>query len=1086
MKKQTPLPSMGSVKFPIRILELAFKKMLFFSIILLCSMELMAQQKIRVTGIVKDENGAPSANSSVIVKGTKIGVVTDPNGTFAIDVPNSKSTLVISNAGYESQEVVVGNNTTYSFNMVVSTGSLNEVVVVGYGTQKKLTVTGAVTAIKGENLVKSPAVDLSNSLAGRLPGLVVIQTSGEPGADGATINIRGTNTLGNSSPLIVIDGVPDRDGGLGRLNPRDIESISVLKDASAAIYGARAANGAILVTTKKGASGKPKVMYDFNYGASQPALTPQLSNASEYASIMNELGIYNGLRTLPGEWQAASAAIKQTGSYNSPTPDIQTINAQYSPDDVRKFADGSDPWGHPNSDWFADAFKTWSPQSRHNLQISGGSENIKYFSSLGYVSQDAYYKNTATKYQQYNFRTNVTAKVNNYISTTLGIMVRRETRRYPTESAGSIFRMLMRGRPTEPAIWPNGLPGPDIENGQNPIVITTNATGFNDNPTDYTQANGSVDITNPWISGLKLTLSGAIDKNSNTSKTWQTPWTLYSWDKVTYEADGTTPKLVGAIRSTFTDPRLSQRYSSVLNTNLTAMLSYDKKIGANHNLSFLAGVTKETFKGDFFLASRRNFISPAVDQLFAGGSLQQNTDGSAYERARLGYYGRAQYNYKEKYLAEFIWRYDGSYIFPENSRFGFFPGLLLGWNISKEDFFKVSFVNNLKLRASYGEMGNDQIFFDRNRDGAQELQEYAYLPTYGFGAYPINSVVATTLFETRLANPDFTWEVARNYNIGLDATLFNNRLDVTLEYFMNKRDQILIQKSGSTPGSTGLTLPPVNAGRVNNSGFEFSLAYNAKVGRDLQLKAGVNGGYAKNKVEFLDEIPGAPGYQLQEGKPIGAFLVYKSDGVFRDQAEIDKNTVDYSGVTGKLLPGDMKFEDYNNDGKIDADDQVRLETNTVPTFNYGITFDLRYKSFDLSVLFQGAAGAAIRIQTESGDIGNFLKYSHDNRWSIDNPSSVHPRLASRGDTYYTGGNFGSNTYFLFSKNYMRLKNIELGYNLPADLLTKMKINNLRFFVNGLNVFTIAKNKIYDPEATAQSGVYYPQARVINGGLTLTF
>jgi len=249
MKKQTPLPSMGSVKFPIRILELAFKKMLFFSIILLCSMELMAQQKIRVTGIVKDENGAPSANSSVIVKGTKIGVVTDPNGTFAIDVPNSKSTLVISNAGYESQEVVVGNNTTYSFNMVVSTGSLNEVVVVGYGTQKKLTVTGAVTAIKGENLVKFPAVDLSNSLAGRLPGLVVIQTSGEPGADGATINIRGTNTLGNSSPLIVIDGVPDRDGGLGRLNPRDIESISVLKDASAAIYGARAANGAILVTT---------------------------------------------------------------------------------------------------------------------------------------------------------------------------------------------------------------------------------------------------------------------------------------------------------------------------------------------------------------------------------------------------------------------------------------------------------------------------------------------------------------------------------------------------------------------------------------------------------------------------------------------------------------------------------------------------------------------------------------------------------------------------------------------------------------------------------------------------------------------
>ena len=555
---------------------------------------------------------------------------------------------------------------------------------------------------------------------------------------------------------------------------------------------------------------------------------------------------------------------------------------------------------------------------------------------------------------------------------------------------------------------------------------------------------------------------------------------MYSWDKVSYEADGTTPKLVGAIRSNFTDPRLTQTYGSVLNTNLTANLSYDKKIGANHNLSFLAGVTKETFKGEFFLASRRNYISPAVDQLFAGGSLQQNTNGSGYERARLGYYGRAQYNYKEKYLAEFIWRYDGSYNFPEISRFGFFPGLLLGWNISKEDFFKVSFVNNLKLRGSYGQMGNDQILFRGVR------QEYAYLPTYGFGAYPINSAVATTLFETRLANPDFTWERANNYNIGLDATLFNNRLDVTLEYFMNKRRNILIEKSGSTPGSAGLTLPPVNAGKVDNSGFEFSFAYNAKVGRELQLKAGLNGGYAKNKVVYLDEIPGAPSYQLQEGKPIGAYLVYKSAGAFRDQADIDKNTLDYSAVTGKLLPGDMKFEDYNKDGKINADDQVRLDKNTVPTFNYGITFDLRYKSFDLSVLFQGASGAAIRIQTESGDIGNFLKYSYDHRWSIDNPSSTDPRLASRGDTYYTGGNFGSNTYYLFSKNYIRLKNIELGYNLPADLLTKMKISNLRFFVNGLNVFTIAKNKIFDPEATAQSGVYYPQSRVINGGLTLTF
>ncbi len=1055
----------------------SFSKFFIALCILLASMSAHAQ-KVHVTGSVKDDKGAPAPNASVVVKGAKTGVTTDEAGAFSIDVPNQKSVLIISNAGFQTQEIAVGTKTNINFNLVVSTSQLNEVVVVGYATQKKLTVTGAVTALKGESLVKSPAVDLSNSLAGRLPGLVVIQQSGEPGYDGATISIRGTNTLGNSSPLVVIDGVPDRDGGLGRLNPRDIESISVLKDASAAIYGARAANGAILVTTKRGTTGKPKITYDFNQGYSQPTRLPKLSNAYEYANIMNEIPIYKSIPV--GEWTAAWTAIKNTGTYDSPTPGVSTLNANYSPDAVKKYADQTDPWGYPNTDWFGDAFKTWSPQSRHNLQLSGGSENFRYFSSLGYVSQDAYYKNSATNYHQYNFRTNLTAKVNPYITTNLGILVRREQRRFPTESAGSIFRMLMRGRPTEPEVWPNGKPGPDIENGQNPYVITTNATGYNDNPTDYTQGTGSIEITNPWIAGLKLTLSGAVDKNSNTSKTWQTPWRLYTWDRVTFEADGKTPKLVGAIRSNFTDPRLTQSYGSVLNTNLSAQLNYDHKIGANHTIGLMAGVTKENFKGENFLAYRRNYISPAVDQIFAGGSLQQNTGGSAYERARLGYYGRVQYNYKEKYLAEFIGRYDGSYMFPEAHRFGFFPGLLIGWNISKESFFHVPAVDNLKLRASYGQMGNDQVFYN----GA--LQEYGYLSTYSFNSFPINGAVATTLGETLLANPNFTWEKANNYNVGLDATLFNNKLDITLEYFYNKRDQILIQKTGSTPGSAGITLPPVNGGRVDNRGYEFSVAYNTKIGNDFTMRAGVNGGYAKNKVVFMDEIPGAPDYQLQEGKPIGGYLVYKSAGVFRDEAEIAKNTIDYSGVTGKLIPGDMKFEDVNGDNKITADDRVRLDKSNKPTFNYGATIEMRYKNFDLNILFQGATGAAIRIQTESGDIGNYLKYSYDHRWTIDNPSSVDPRLASRGDTYFTGGNFGGNTYYLFSKDYIRLKNIELGYNLPQNILNKAKITNLRIFVNGLNLITLDKNKIFDPEATAESGVYYPQPRVINAGLSLTF
>ena len=1030
-----------------------------------------------ISGTVTGSNGEPLIGVNILIKGTSNGTTSDLDGNYSLTA-NMGDVLVFSYTGFDSQEITVGTSST--IDVVLEEGkALEEVVVVAYGVQKKVTVTGAVVALPGKDLVKSPAVDMSNSLAGRLPGVVVIQTSGEPGYDGATVTIRGTNTLGNSSPLIVIDGIPDRAGGLGRLNPADIESISVLKDASAAIYGARAANGAILITTKRGASGKPTLTYDFNQGFTQPTVVPNMSNAVEYANIMNEIGIYKNVPQ--NEWQAAWQALKTTGTYDSPTDGVATINANYSPEAVRLYGEGSDKWGYPDTDWFGDAFRTWAPQSRHNLQLSGGTDKLRYMTSLGYVHQDAIYKNSATYYNQYNFRMNLDANISDYIKPNVGIMVRREDRNFPTEGAGAIFRMLMRGRPTEPEVWPNGMPGPDIENGQNPYVITTNATGYVKDPTDYIQANGGVDITNPWIAGLKLTLSGSVDNSSRTTKTWQTPWMLYYWDRQTYGPDGD-PLLVGAVRSNFKDPRLRQQYRTALNTNMTALLNYDKSFGTDHSLNVLAGVTRETFTGSDYFAFRRNYISAAVDQLFAGGSLEQNTGGSAYERARLGYYGRVQYNFREKYLAEFIWRYDGSYIFPESDRFGFFPGLLLGWNVSNEDFFNVPGIDYLKLRASYGQMGNDQVYFNN------QLQEYAYLSTYGFGSYPIDGQVVTTLRETVLANPSFTWERANNLNFGLDATILNNMFDISLEYFYNKRDQILIQKTGSTPASSGISslLPPVNAGKVDNKGFEFTVNYNNPASNRLRLQAGINAGYAKNKIVFMDEVKGAPEYQYQTGKPIGAYLVYQSDGVFKDQAEIEANTIDYSGVTGKLIPGDMKFVDYNGDGKIDADDQVRLDESITPTFNFGANAYLSYKNFDLSALLQGATGASIRIQTESGDIGNFLKYSYDHRWSIDNPSSVDPRLASRGDTYYTGGNFGNNTYYLFSKNHIRLKNLEIGYTITNELLNKANISNLRVYANALNLFTITANDVYDPETTNQSGQYYPQQRVLNIGASLTF
>ncbi|MDQ6813922.1 MAG: SusC/RagA family TonB-linked outer membrane protein, partial [Bacteroidota bacterium] len=727
---------------------------------------------------------------------------------------------------------------------------------------------------------------------------------------------------------------------------------------------------------------------------------------------------------------------------------------------------------------------------RHDLQISGGTDAIRFLASLGYENQDAIYKNSATGYKQYDMRLNLDAKVNKYISTNIGLVAREEYRFFPTVSAGDIFRMLVRGKPTEPEIWPNGLPGPDIENGQNPIVITTDQTGYDRNKRDYVQTNGKIEIGNPWVSGLKFTFSAAVDKYIGRSKRFETPWYLYNWDKTSYEADGTTPKLTKSIRSTFSDPRLRMTDENELRVNLTGLVNYDRTFGGDHTINLLGGVTKETRDGDNFFAFRRYFISPAVDQLFAGGSAEQSVGNNGTSstaifgsQARLSYFGRAAYNYKEKYLAEFLWRYDGSYIFPEDKRFGFFPGVLVGWNISKENFFKdnFSFVNNLKLRASYGQLGNDRV------------GEYQYLPTYALGTQVINSAVQTTLRERVVPNLDITWEVANNADVGLEGTLFNGKLSFELDYFYNKRTKILIPRGGSTPQSSGIStlLPQINLGQLNNRGYEFRVGYNGKAG-DVTYNISVNGGYAKNKIVFWDEAPGIPEYQQSTGRSYGTsganFLAYLYDGVFRDTKEIADNKINYSAATGSLKPGDMKFKDVNGDGKIDANDRVRLDQNRDPVFTGGMSLGAQYKNFDLSVLFQGATGGLLLFNNnETGDFGNYFQYSYDHRWSVENPSSVDPRLANRDNTYYTnnGSNFGSNTYFLRSSNYLRLKNVQIAYNL-GNLSRKIGVSGFKIYVNALNLITWDKMKIWDPESVSTSGKYYPQSRIINTGIRVTF
>lgn len=1027
--------------------------------------------QVTVRGTVKDiSTGQPLAGVTVSVKGTNQATTTDEQGNYSLDGVPGSATLVFTSVGFEKKEVSVSNQTTVNIDLAATSDNIDEVVVVGYGTQKKETVTGAVSAVKGEELKKSPAINLSNAMAGRVPGVVATNGSGEPGYDGSGIRIRGTNTLGDSGPLIVIDGIPARSGGIDRLNPADIENISVLKDASAAIYGARAANGVILVTTKRGKTGKPLLSYTFNQGFSQPTVVPKLADAVQYSEMRNELEIYK----LPvSEWGAALDAFNSAGSYKRPNG--STVTAPFDSEDKKLFADGSDPWGHPNTDWYKEALKNWSPQAKHNVQLEGGTEDLRYLMSLGYLNQDGYYKNSATGYKQYDIRVNLDANINKYIKTQFGVLGRQENRNFPTKGAGTIFRMLMRGNPTMPAYWPNGMPGPDIEYGENPVVISTDATGYDRDKRYFFQTNGQVEIKIPGVDGLKVTGTAAIDKYVRGTKRWEIPWYLYTWQG-DYEADGVTPLLVAGKRGP-AEPRLNQSNEDQMNILLGAVASYDKVIG-DHTLNILAGVNRETIRNDNFSAFRRYFLSNNIDYLFAGGDAEKDNSGGAYERARLNYFGRFNYNYKGKYIAELLWRYDGSYMFPEDSRYGFFPGAMLGWMVSEENFWKenVPFVNYFKIRASYGQMGNDNIYYN----GA--LQEYQYYSTYGFGTYVINNEVVKSLYESRVPNMFITWEVANNYNLGFDFQFLGGKFNAEFDLFRNSRESILWRRNASIPQSTGMSLPAENIGKVDNSGFDLNIGYRETFG-ELGFNASINGGYAKNKIIFWDEAPGAPEWQKSTGRAINAGMYYIYDGVFKDQAEIDANTIDYSDITGNLRPGDMKYQDYDGDGKITPDDRVRRDKNTVPTFQGGLNLGFTYKNFDLSILLQGAMGAETRVGTdESGAIGNYLLDFYENRWSIDNPSSEHPRITDRSDQYFSY----NNTYWMRNTDYLRLKTLELGYNAPTEWTKKFGVSSARIFVSGQNLLTWSGMKIYDPESTNAIGHYYPQARLINSGIMVSF
>ena len=1006
------------------------------------------QQQIKVSGTITDASSNQAMiGVNVTVKGTTIGGISDVDGKFSVNVPNANATLVFSFIGYLTQEIPLAGQTTLNVALVAEVSQLSEVVVIGYGTAKKATLTGAISSVDGTTLKQSPTTNLTNSLVGHIPGLTAVQKSGEPGEDGTTITIRGANTLGDNSPLVVVDGIPHRS--LERLDPSDIESITVLKDASAAIYGTQAANGVLLVTTKRGKTGKPTVTINWNSGYNQPDVIPKMADAATYATIQNEIAYY---------------AAPSKGR-----------NQVYQDADIQQFKDGSDPWGHPNTDWFKAVFKPWSAQNYENISVSGGTEKMKYYFSLGSKFQDAYYKHSATNFTQYDFRSNIDGKITENISLSFDVAGRQEDRNFPTVAEGDIFRMLMRGKPTMQAWWPNGDPGPDIEYGMNSAVTVTSATGFDRDRLYNMESNLRLNITIPWVKGLSLQANGSYDKTFDFRKKFDTPWYLYSWDGITKGSDGL-PVLIKNTRG-YAAPDLTEWWQEGGKKTFNAYATYETTIADKHHVKLLAGTESQYGQNNYGNEYRKNFVTAAIPQIFAGAAdINMSNDGYANQNARESYFGRINYDFGQKYLIELLMRYDGSYMFKPGKQYGFFPGVSAGWRISDEDFWKnnISFINDFKLRASWGQTGNDRVYYN----GA--LQEYQYLSTYSFNGQNYvfgQGVNNKMLYENVVPNPDVTWEVANQSNIGFDANLLNKKLTINADVFYNLRTDILWQASAVIPGSTGMTLPPQNIGKVQNEGFEAVISYQGNKG-DFGYNLSLNGSFAKNKVVFNYDTPGIPDYQKTEGKPMNAQKSYVAIGVFKDADAIAA----YPHWAG-AQPGDLIFKDVNNDGKIDGLDMVRDYKTGMPTFIGGFNAVLTYKQFDVSILFQGAAGAIAYLNPESGDIGNYYESWVKNRWTPENTTASWPRVFNRSNEYWSpGGN--RSTFWEFSTDYVRLKSAEIGYTLPTSLLKKIGVEKIRVYVSGQNLLTLSKLKEIDPEE--DQGTSYPLNRIVNFGATLTF
>ena len=1025
----------------------------------------ISNSRLLIKGKVIDaKSGETIPGVSVLVKGTKTATVTDSNGSFQIDAPEN-ATLIFTSVGFEITEVPINGKTNLTIKLNSANKNLDEVVVIGYGTAKKTSLTAAVSTVAVTDITQKPVVNITNALVGRASGLIATQSGGEPGFDGSGLLIRGPATVGRTAPLTVVDGVP-RD--FSRLDPNSIATITILKDAAAvAPYGVAGANGVILITTKSGTIGKPTLSYNGYLGFQNPTSVPRFVNSFQYATLRNEAAANDGTA------------------------------APYTARDLELYQNHQDPDGHADAYPLEEIIQKDSPIQYHNLSLSGGSEGIQYFASFGYNRQEGMWSTTFLN--KYAGSVGLTADVTKTTKVNLKVVSYQENQNYPSQSAGTIIGQAQRQNPTFPVRYTNGLASGYI--GQSLAgEIYDSGYALNKNFALLTQL--SVDQQLP-IKGLSI--KGVVSYDSGPDPLGfsgnQTSVTRRYVTPIKF-TNPVAPNNVFGPGIEYTYPisiqgsqkaSFSQGFAENKSLTLQGLLNYSASFGKSEVEGVLVSEFRNV-KWQNFTANRINY-NLDIDELNFGGPLPTDVSvsGSSGGQKQLGYVYRLGYTYNKRYTIQASGRYDGSYVFAPGKRFGFFPAFSGLWRISEENFIKdIAWVDNLKLRGSYGQSGNYP-------DGGQ----YQYLSA--FGAYANSAVIGGSatqgISENLQGNPDITWEKARKTDIGLEGSIFKGLFGFEVDFFYERRSNFLVDIGNSLPGEYGVGVGRINGGIVSNKGVDLTLTSYKNFSNGLRLD--VKGTFTFAKSKRIQIFENAATFnnpnRRRTGTPLGQQFGLRAIGYYTPDDFVDpsiQNPVLKPSVAvpnfGKILhPGDLKYADLSGpdgvpDGKVDANDETNIGNPQTPQIIYGLEPRLSFKNFDLDLLFQGSARSSIGLSNYYVfpflGSGSGTELYFQDHWTPETPNARYPRISGTPSS----NNTQFSSWYLRNDSYVRLKSAELGYTFSKKTLGNV-LNSVRVYASGQNIFfwTPGMKEKIDPENSGSNQNYYQQ-RVISFGLNVGF